>query len=276
MNLSLKTREILWFLTIALVSYAVIILVFAWLYYSTYSIGFYNRPANTMEIITFEKAIYFSVVSFHTIGFGDIYPVTPQGRFIMICQSFLSLFFTAIFSGFLVYFVIHRPNDMFSTKKVYIRYRKDQWSLSIRLGNKGRTIIDLKGKFEAWIVKHNTRVRMFQYEEEMADLERILYFDINLDDPANLKLKESLQRALSKDINLHMKFAFIGNDIRTGDQVAHAAFYSSDDLRFGTMFLNVYSWDSGGQRSNFQWRNFEKIALLDEEMTESFKLKIPA
>lgn len=270
MNLSLKTREILWFLAIALVSYAVIILVFAWFYYSTNSIGFFNRPTNTMENITFEKAVYFSVVSFHTIGFGDIYPITPQGRLIMICQSFLSLFFTAIFSGFLVYFVIHRPNDMFSTKKVYIRYRKDQWSLSIRLGNKGRTIIDLKGKFEAWIVKHNTRIRMFQYEEEMADLERILYFDINLDDPSNLKLRESLRLALSKQINLHMKFAFIGNDIRTGDQVAHAAFYSSDDLRFGTMFLNVYSWDSGGQRTNFQWRNFEKIEPTDSEMIESF------
>ena len=82
-------------------------------------------------------------------------------------QSTLSLFFTAIFSGFLVYFVIKRPQDVFTTKKVYIRIRKDRYILSLRLGNKGRDIIDLKSKFEAWTIENNTRVRAFRYEEEL-------------------------------------------------------------------------------------------------------------
>ncbi|MCX6266138.1 MAG: potassium channel family protein [Bacteroidetes bacterium] len=67
--------------------------------------------------INFEKAVYFSIVSFHTIGFGDIHPITQLGRQIVMIQSTISLFFTSIFSGFLVYFVIKRPQDVFTTKK---------------------------------------------------------------------------------------------------------------------------------------------------------------
>jgi hypothetical protein len=270
MNLSLKTREILWFLLIALLSYATIIVVFAWFYYESNGIGFYIRPTNTMEKVTFWKAVYFSVVTFHTIGFGDIFPVNNQGRTIMMFQSFLSLFFYSIFSGFLVYFVIQRPTDVLTTKNVYIRHRKDQWSLSIRLGNKGRPVIDMKGRFEGWIVKYNTRIRVFKYEEEMADLERILYFDINLDDPANTALRDALKQALAGEINLHMKFSFVGNNVRHGDQVAFTKYYDTSHIRFGTMFQNVYSWDESGHRTDFRWKNFERIDEMPDIQKNSF------
>jgi len=270
MNFSLKTKEILWFLLISLTIYALLILVFAWLYYNSKGIGFYIRPTNTLEEITFWKSVYFSVVTFHTIGFGDIYPITTEGRTIMIFQSFLSLFYYAIFSGFLVYLVIHRPNDIIITKCVYIRHRNDRWYLSIRLGNKGRTIIDLKGKFEAWTIRANTRIRLFTFAEEMADLEKTLYFDINLNDPANVRLRDILKKALAGELKIHMKYAFIGNNIRSGDQMAHAKYYETKDLRFGKLFRNIYSWDEQGRRTNFRWKNFERIDDLEEKIKKSF------
>ena len=223
------------------------------------------------ERIDFWKAVYFSIVSFHTIGFGDIRPVTDQGRQIVMIQSTISLFFTAIFSGFLVYFVIRRPNDIFSTKKIYIRYRRDHYWLSIRLGNKGRTIIDMKCKFEAWTIVNNSRVRAFRMESELADLERILYFDLDLDDPKNTKLRHAIQKAIKKEILLHMKFAVIGNDIKTGEQVAFAKYYDSTDLLFGKTFSNVYSWDPAGHRKDFNWKNFEKIEKMEDDRIQNFK-----
>ena len=265
-----KTIQISRFLGISLFIYATVILLFGYLYYATGGIGYYKAITQSFEGITFEKAVYFSVVSFHTIGYGDMYPVTQQGRLIMMCESFTSLFYISIFSGLLVYFIIRRPNDIFSTEKVYIRLRNNKWYLSIRLGNKGRTVIDLKGKFEAWIVEDNTRIRVFTHDEEMADLERILYYDIPLDDPSGERLRQALPEALGKKLLLHMKFAFIGNDIRTGDQVAHARYYNSEDLRFGKMFLNVYSWDTSGRRYNYQWKNFEKIEPVEEEKITRF------
>jgi hypothetical protein len=223
-----------------------------------------------MEKITFEKAIYFSVVSFHTIGYGDIYPISATGRMILMCQSFLSMFFTAIFSGFLVYLAIRRPNDIIATKKTYIRFRNGKYTLSLRLGNKGRTIIDLKSKFEAWTIVNNSRVRIFRHEQELPDLEYILYYDIILDYPENEKLKQALQEALNNKMRLHMKFSFIGNDIKTGEQVAYARYYDSTELEFGQLFMNVYSWDVNGHRKDFRWKNFERIGAMGEEKIREF------
>ena len=278
MNFRFKTREILVFILISLTIYVVFIFGFAWIYYHSESIEMtpystpYNHPGSDAESrrIDFEKAVYFSIVSFHTIGFGDIHPITQFGRQVVMIQSTISLFFTAIFSGFLVYFVIKRPQDVFTTKKVYIRHRKGRYFLSLRLGNKGRDIIDLKSKFEAWTIENNTRIRVFRIEEELPDLEKILYYDLDLDDPEVGNLRKALVEAIENGSLLHMKFSFIGNDIKTGEQVAYAKYYDSRHLSFGKMFLNVYSWDTNGRRVNFHWGNFERIEGMDKDLERKF------
>ncbi len=270
MNFRLKTRELLLFILISLVVYLILILGFAGLYYASGSIGLTHYSIQVTEKVDFEKAIYFSIVSFHTIGFGDIHPTTDLGRQIVMVQSTLSLFFTSIFSGFLVYFVIKRPYDIFTTERVYIRFRKHRYFLSIRLGNKGRDIIDLKSKFEAWTIENNTRIRVYRSEEELADLEKILYYDIDLDEPANWQLRDSIRDSLVNKTLLHMKFSFIGNDIKTGEQVAYAKYYDTGHVSFGKMFLNVYSWDTNGRRKNFRWNNFERIEEMDREKVDKF------
>jgi hypothetical protein len=269
MSLSIKTREILVFLFSSVFLYILIILLFGWLFYASRSIGF-DIPGQEDIKPDFGEAIYFSANSFHTIGYGDIHPVNSTGRLLVMFESFTSLFFVAIFSGFLVFLVIHRYSDIISTRNVYIRYRNQRYYLSIRLGNKGRTIIDLKSKFEAWTIADNTRIRLFQLEEELPDLERILYFDIDLHQTENKKLREALVDALVNKSLLHMKFSFIGNDIRTGDQVAFARYFDAGHLRFGTIFLNVYSWDINGRRKDFRWKNFEKIGPMEQNQIGSF------
>jgi len=272
MSVRFKTRELLIFILIALGIYIVLILGFAYIYFVTKSIGLtiYSRPYT--ETLDYEKAIYFSIVSFHTIGFGDIHPTTDLGRQIVMIQSTISLFFTSIFSGFLVYFVIKRPRDIFTTRRVYIRRRKNHFHLSIRLGNKGRDIIDLKSKFEAWTIENNTRIRIYRSEDELPDLEKILYFDVNLDDPQQSTLKQAIIDAINNGTLLHMKFSFIGNDIKTGEQVAFAKYYDSRHLSFGSTFLNVYSWDVNGRRKNFRWANFERIEEMDKSTIDQFLL----
>jgi len=274
MSFRFKTREVLVFILVSLGIYMVFIFGFAWIYYLTGSIEMtpYSKTIGDPNAnqINFEKAVYFSIVSFHTIGFGDIHPITQIGRQIVMIQSTISLFFTSIFSGFLVYFVIKRPQDIFTTKKVYIRYRKHQYLLSLRLGNKGRDIIDLKSKFEAWTIENNSRIRVFRVEEDLPDLEKILYYDINLDNPAGLPLRVAIRDAMINKTLLHMKFSFIGNDIKTGEQVAYAKYYDSTHLRFGKMFHNVYSWDINGRRKNFRWGNFERIETMEEQVIEGF------
>jgi len=271
MRLSIKTKTIIWFLVISIGVYAILILSFALLYYFSRSIGFYKAITHAMEGIDFLLAIYFSIVSFHTIGYGDIYPISNAGRMILMAESFLSLFYMSVFSGLLVYFIIRRHPDIFTTKNLYIRILKDRWYLCIQLGNRSRPIIDLKGKFEAWLVEGNSRIRVYTYQEDMPDLENILYFDIDLQDSPSEPLRKTLIRSLTGGSKLHMKFNFIGNDIRSGEQIAHSVYYDSTMIRFGRLFYSVYDWDVAGRRRNFQWKNFEKIDSLEENLIRSFK-----
>lgn len=271
MNFSIKTREFFRFCFLAFCCYALFILFFAYWYYVTNSISLTPYSNQAAQKPDFGQAIYFSIVSFHTIGFGDIHPSNSLGRTIVMIQSAISIFFTAMFSGLLVYYVIKRPNDIFSTKKLYIRHRNESYWLSIRLGNKGRSIIDMDGRFEAWTIENNSRVRAFQCQRDLPDLERILYYDINLDETENRKLKTALVEARKGKFRLHMKLSVIGNDIKTGEQVAFAKYYDSSDLVFGKMFLNVYSWDANGHRKDFQWKNFERIEPMEPEMIQSFE-----
>ena len=45
-------------------------------------------------------AIYFSIVTSSSIGYGDFYPVTTFGKFLVSTQSLLFLFFLVLFLNF--------------------------------------------------------------------------------------------------------------------------------------------------------------------------------
>lgn len=61
-----------------------------------YSSGHYlNKPLNN-----YVDAIYFSMITSATIGYGDIYPVTQAGKLIVMGQALTSLAFLVLFFNF--------------------------------------------------------------------------------------------------------------------------------------------------------------------------------
>ena len=66
----------------------------------------------------------------------------------------------------------------------------------------------------------------------MPDLEKILYYDIDLDDPSSQPLRKAIKDSLLNKTLLHMKFSFIGNDIKTevtGDDCSDHLNYPAGD-----------------------------------------------
>jgi hypothetical protein len=69
-------------------------IVFA--YAVLYSCGSYlNKP-----FINWFDAVYFSIITSSSIGYGDFYPVTSEGKFLVSTQALLFLFFVVLFLNF--------------------------------------------------------------------------------------------------------------------------------------------------------------------------------
>lgn len=61
-----------------------------------YSLGDYlNKP-----FLHWFDAIYFSVITSTSIGYGDFFPITTWGKFLVSSQAFLFLFFIVLFLNF--------------------------------------------------------------------------------------------------------------------------------------------------------------------------------
>lgn len=79
-------------LLLLFLNYMEIVLAFAVIYSSGQHL---NIPLQS-----YLDAIYFSLVSSATIGFGEFYPVTDFGKIILICQALTSLSFLVLFFNF--------------------------------------------------------------------------------------------------------------------------------------------------------------------------------
>ena len=80
MNFPIRTREILRFCFLSFCVYALFIIFFAYCYYVTDSIALTPYAKPQTEKLDFAQSVYFSIVTFHTIGYGDIHPVTSLGQ----------------------------------------------------------------------------------------------------------------------------------------------------------------------------------------------------
>jgi hypothetical protein len=66
-------------------------LAFAVLYLFSGSIGHSGVPATSWG-----EVVYFSVITAATVGYGDLTPLTPVGRILVVFQVFASLFFVVV------------------------------------------------------------------------------------------------------------------------------------------------------------------------------------
>ncbi len=73
-------------------NYAEIVLTFAVLYFRG---NYLNQP-----LTHWFDAVYFSIITSSSIGYGDYYPVTIQGKMLVAAQALVFLFFVVLFLNF--------------------------------------------------------------------------------------------------------------------------------------------------------------------------------
>jgi hypothetical protein len=239
--------------------YFVITLVFGVLYYFFDSLDF--RSASGFNTFHFFDYIYFSAVTFTTIGYGDIVPKAGAGHLIVFIESCFELTFFPVFGGYIAYKFLQRPNDILLTDNFFIRYRNERIYLSSRVGNKGKNLVDCSATVEFIQITNNVKRTLYRREINAPLVEMTWYLEIRLDGDENASALQQLRSLIANPHSSLIRTTVSGYDSNSGNLVHVFKYYTMDKLIYGGIFADVYKWE-GVKRSEPDWTHFNKIIPL--------------
>jgi hypothetical protein len=242
--------------------YLVVTLVFGMLYYLYDSLDF--RFASGSNPFHFLDYIYFSAVTFTTIGYGDIVPKAGAGHLLVFIESILELTFFPVFGGYIAYKFLQRPNDILLTDNFFIRYRSERVYLSFRVGNKGKNLIDCTATVELIQIDNNVKRTLSRREINAPLVEMTWYLEIRLDGEENITTLQQMKSLISNPQTSLIRTTVSGYDSNSGSLVHVFKYYTMDKLIYGGKFSDVYKWE-GVERTNPDWTHFNKVMPLNTD-----------
>ncbi|TAL74972.1 MAG: two pore domain potassium channel family protein [Bacteroidetes bacterium] len=233
--------------------------VFGLFYYFFDSLDFKSTAGS--DTVHFLDYIYFSAVTFTTIGYGDIVPKAGAGQIIVLIESCFELTFFPVFGGFIAYKFLQRPNDILLTDNFFIRYRNERIYLSSRVGNKGKNLIDCTATFEFIQLADNVKRTLYRREINAPLVEMTWYLEIRLDGDENTPALQQLKTLIANPHTSIIRTTVSGYDSNSGNMVHVFKYYTMDKLIYGGKFLDVYTWE-GVKRTKPDWTHFNKVVHL--------------
>lgn len=241
--------------------YLVIVLIFGIIFYLFDSLSTNIMDPN--KEVSMIDYLYFSLVTFSTIGYGEIIPTGIAGKVIIMIESCIGLAYTPFFGGYLAYLFIQRPKDFFLTENVFLRHHNDKIYLSARVGNRGKPIVDCEASIAMFIIENNVKRTLLKQPFSRPLVEISWYINLRLDDPEDPIPLQQLKTVMANPENCLIRITFSGQDAASGNLVHLFKYYKVQDIRRGGSFLDVYKWE-GVERIIIDWNNFNKTVEISE------------
>ena len=242
--------------------YLIIVLIFGTIFYLFNSLSANINDASKQ--LSYFDYLYFSLVTFSTIGYGEIIPVGTAGKIIIMIESCIGLTYTPFLGGYLTYLFIQRPKDFFLTDNIFLRHNNNKIYLSARVGNKGKPIVDCDATIDMFLIENNVKKTLFKHAFSRPLVEVSWYINLRLDDPENPLPLQHLKTIFAYPENCLIRIKFSGQDATTGNSIHLFKYYKPQDIRRGGSFLDVYTWE-GVERKIINWNNFNKTIEISEE-----------
>lgn len=239
--------------------YITVSLIFGLLYYLFDALDF--KTATGSDTGRFLDYIYFSAVTFTTIGYGDIVPKAGAGQILVLIESCFELVFFPVFGGFIAYKFLQRPNDILLTDNFFIRFRNDKIYLSSRVGNKGKNLIDCTATFEFIQLANNVKRTLYRREINAPLVEMTWYLEIRLDGEDNIPALQQFKLLITNPDTSMIRTTVSGYDSNSGNMVHVFKYYTMDKIIYGGKFFDVFTWE-GVIRTKPDWTNFNKVSHL--------------
>lgn len=228
--------------------------------------------SDTNAKASFIDALYFSGITYLTIGYGDFKTVNAIGKFLAVLQGFSGVIINSVFTGIFLYYLVKRPKNIIISNKLYIRYKKQdhRFYLSIRVGNKGRALVNVNRILELFTSEKGIRKRRFQLSQEYHYLEDILYWDIDLEKAENQQLLYFLKECLFTERAVTIRISITGTDVDAGDLVFVANDYLKNDILFIDDYEELYH-HRNNKKPTINWKSFHRVIILEDDKIQHFK-----
>jgi len=256
--------------------YFVFTFIFGVLYYLFDSLEIkYPTVTGTFHFLDY---IYFSAITFTTIGYGDIIPRDGAGQLLVFFEACCELIFIPVFGGYIAYKFLQRPNDILLTDNFFIRYRSQRVYLSFRVGNKGKILLDCNATIELIKIENNVKRTLYRRELSAPIVEQTWYLEVRLDGEENVAVLQQFKSLMINPETSLIRTTVTGYDSNSGILVHIFKYYTMEKLLYGGVFSDVYTWE-GVKRTKPDWTNFNKIISLtaDEQQVidDLLKREIP-
>ena len=189
----------------------------------------------------FLRALFFSVDTFATIGYGNVYPVGALPNWIVALEAIIGLLFVALLTG-LVFARFSRPTArlLFSDVAVIAPYR-GKTAFMFRITNaRSNQLMELEAKVLFSRLDGSVR----RYDQLQLERTRVVFFPLSwtvvhpIDDTSPLFgcTREDLERT-----DAEFSILMSGVD-ETFSQTVHArSSYKPQEIVFGMRFANIYN-----------------------------------
>lgn len=245
---------------------SIFILIFSVIYYYWGGLAFIH---DYKEDISFIDAFYFSTVTFFTLGFGDIRPITSFTKIMVIVQEFFSFIMLTLFSGFIVATFFVRRNDVFFHNELVIRHNGNHFVLSFPIMNQGAIFYDMNASLSLTLMDKEKMINRYSLIHNYTTWFRKVWFcefDISIEkcnDKDHHILYEIIYMILSgQSINgLHAKFklSIHGTDSETRD----IAYYIKEYFLEGISLKLIDNFISTNRRLYASFGKYE--SFMDNE-----------
>ncbi|MGZ3724789.1 MAG: ion channel [Pseudobdellovibrio sp.] len=199
-------------------------------------------------------AFSFSVETFATIGYGEFYPKSDFGHFLVILEALISVFVTAVFTG-LIFAKFSKPSArIIFSKNILINNFDGKRTMTFRMGNlRANQIAEAQVRMVA--LKTFTTAEK-QSIRKQVDLKLVrdnsLFFTLTWSVMHIIDETSPLYNTSAedfKDKNIDIGVAVTGYD-STFSQTIHAnVIYSPEDIVFDKYFADVFDMRDGVVRS---------------------------
>ena len=216
------------------------------------------------------ECIYFSCITFATIGYGDIVPANRIGQIIILLESMSAIIFIGLFSGYIAFQFLKRPNNVFLTENLHIRDIDGEIFFSPRVGNKGKDLIDCTAYIEIIEIKNDLKRAIIKQDLKYTLLEKSWFLGINLSSTKNTDFLNAFRKFYNNPDKSLVRILVMGSDIESGEIIATSKHYEVKDIVFGGRFEDLYHWKNL-TRTKPNWNNLNKTQNLTKQQIDEIK-----